>query len=480
MPKQVKFEGRVYTFPDDATEQEIREALETSAPAPARMQSPAGADRNTEDNPQAPSAMERFGSSFFDTINPLNALKALPAMVPYDIFGGTANADATAARLKAQAENPFTSALANSPLGQFGGANAGQRIGEGDVAGGLGEGLGQIAANTVPGVVAPRLGKVVSAGARRIAKIPINQTVRPSAAIRQEFTPNAVADAILDERVFRSNGGVGGTQRALERVSDEVKNMLKRTDADLLARDATALENLPQGEAINPHAFQSRPIEVGNAPAERARLRDDMGLSSGHANEIQNMSADFRRAAQELTEQDWNPLLERAGYGGMPQDIAPPRLSLEQAQRYKQASQDVAYDSTLGVGPRKEYAAHNAKFLKDYIEAVAPEVGPLNKRTQNLMAARQALAAAEDRPTNLFYPSIFGGFGAMAGSIPGAGLGVLLSVLKDSPKMGALAGISINELGKLVSNPALLEAFLKLSAQTQDDELAQELLKRQR
>jgi hypothetical protein len=35
MPKNVTFEGRVYTFPDDATDDEIIAALESMAPPPA-------------------------------------------------------------------------------------------------------------------------------------------------------------------------------------------------------------------------------------------------------------------------------------------------------------------------------------------------------------------------------------------------------------------------------------------------------------
>lgn len=191
MPKTRTFAGKTYTFPDDATEEEMIEAVEAgSGPEPARVQSPAGADRGD----LTPSALSRFGSSFLETINPMNILRGIPAMIP----GTDANAEATYARLRAQEDNPFGAALANSPLGQFGGASAGERIAKGEVAEGLGEGAGLIAANAAPAALP---------GAIRLARPGVKLTGKlVQAAASPQKTMGAIGREIeaLGEAVPRS------------------------------------------------------------------------------------------------------------------------------------------------------------------------------------------------------------------------------------------------------------------------------------
>lgn len=106
---------------------------------------------------EPPSALSRFGSAFLDQINPVNAIKGIYQQVAHPL--DTANA-----RLRYESEHPLETGLTQSPLGQYGGAHAGLRIGAGDVAGGAGEGAGLIANAATPAVVPAVVGGVTRAG----------------------------------------------------------------------------------------------------------------------------------------------------------------------------------------------------------------------------------------------------------------------------------------------------------------------------
>lgn len=100
-----------------------------------------GAVAEAENSPVP--ALSRFGSALLDQMNPISQVEGLYQAVRHPI--DTAQSQALA-RSQAEAQNPVASAMANSPIAKMGGGfEAGQKIGSGDIAGGLGQAAGLIA-----------------------------------------------------------------------------------------------------------------------------------------------------------------------------------------------------------------------------------------------------------------------------------------------------------------------------------------------
>lgn len=166
--------------------------------------------------PTQPPAVDRFKGAFLDTINPMNAIRALPALIP----GTHANQEATYARLKSQETNPVASALSNSPLGQFGGVNAGIRIASGDVAGGLGEGTAEVMraglplAKGVPGATLRGANKAAVAGSEFVAN---NPAVGIALGAGIGYTQGGLGGALMGASGGSVAGAIPRLIRALEK-----------------------------------------------------------------------------------------------------------------------------------------------------------------------------------------------------------------------------------------------------------------------
>lgn len=261
-------------------------------------------------------------------------------------------------------------------------------------------------------------GKLASKVADKASTAVIKGTLRPSKAIRDDFGgADAVADTVKRERVFSEASS-----------SKKLAQSSARADAMLAEAEAKGAPGVPRAKVAN--ALRGQPAKKA---AARARL--------GEPNQIDEIDA---RAAQ----------IE--GGGG--------DYSLTDAQALKREAQELAYEAgadNLSVKKAQQQAI--ARALREGIEEQVPAVGPVNERTQGLIGANRAFADAQDRPNALVNMMALG-----AGGTVGAGTGDPLQAIStalamkatNSPRVGAMTGIAINELGQAALDPNILRAAL--------------------
>ena len=259
------------------------------------------------------------------------------------------------------------------------------------------------------------IGPIVRGAGRLIGRAAVRGAVRPSAAIRREFGGSrAIADTILDERIPTAT--MAG--RKLAGSADEVTSVLRAA--------------APEAAPIQPAELLDDVTPV----IERAGKRASLGLADEGDDIIERLSA-----------------MERANPGG---------IDLLRAQDLKREAQDLA-----GAVYKARAAGHNVNSLgAETDEAIARGLrraietrtgGPTgavalgNQRTQRLMGATRALREAQDRPnalTNML--SILTGSHSIPGAVAMRGMG--------SSRLGAAAGVGINEAGKALGDPLAIKA----------------------
>ncbi len=178
-------DGTEHVFPAGFDPKKAAAIVSKAAPAPA---TPASA-------PAEPSSpLARAGSAFLETVNPVNAAKSLYQQVRHPI-------DSANARLQYEEAHPFEAAMGRSPLGQYGGTRAGSRIGQGDVAGGLGEGAGDVFNAATP-VILPKVPGLARAGA--------SGALKAGAAVGDFVEAHPAIGAVAGGAVGYAKGGLTG------------------------------------------------------------------------------------------------------------------------------------------------------------------------------------------------------------------------------------------------------------------------------
>jgi hypothetical protein len=262
------------------------------------------------------------------------------------------------------------------------------------------------------------VGAVVEPLAHGAANLAVRSTLRPSAAVRSDFGGSkAIADAVLKDRVYSDAS-------AQRKLTDSV------AQADSMIADAQAAgaPGMRRAEVVG---------AVLGEPVADAKLRTRLG------------------------EPDATPELRAAAKGVFRNNprIIPP----VDAQAMKRKAQQLAYEAGVDNNSIKKAAkTAEAKALRAGVERSVPEVGPVNERSQRLIGSQQAFQAAEDRPralTNML--SILGGGAGFAGLGPAGAVAVpMLMKAADSPRVGALAGIGMNEFGRGMNANSLRQAAL--------------------
>ena len=264
------------------------------------------------------SAFSRFLSAFGEGINPLNMAAGLYQQVRHPI-------DSANARLQAQAEHPFMAAVQNSPLGQFGGAPAGQRIAEGDVAGGLGEGA--------TGAVGRGMEKIgASAPAKHLAS-----WGGVEAAMRMD--PYGAMVAAAPTAMKYGGKGLQAVGRGLERAPSSMDSLMGRVTGSgqtaaledaAAARQAAFRQGMTPPEPMTPW---SSGFGEDAAPATRApRYRDQTGRSIPTSAELDAMHPNAHPLSP-----DYDPSvayrrsMDEERYGIRPEYQRPPSMAALEA-----------------------------------------------------------------------------------------------------------------------------------------------------
>jgi hypothetical protein len=262
------------------------------------------------------------------------------------------------------------------------------------------------------------IGKPIQAGLDKASSTVIKGTLRPPAAVRADFGgADEIAKTVKQERVF-SNASSG---RKVSQSSRQADDILKRAEA-------SGVGGVPKRDVAD---------AVRTQPAVKALRRKRLGEPD------QTVDVDARADAIE-------------GAGG--------EFALGDAQNLKREAQELAYESgaqNLSVAKAQQQAI--AQALRRGIEQQVPEVAPVNARTQRLIGTQRAFEAAEDRPNalgNMMALGVGGTVGAGTGSLMDAALSAALMKAINSPRMGAMAGIGLNELGNAAIDPNVLRAAL--------------------
>lgn len=223
-----------------------RAALQAPPPAaaPAPSAEPAGPES---------SAGERFVNGVWQNLDPIAAVKGIATAVahPLDAAAGIVNAGVDQFQKAKNAYNQgrYSEALGHGaaaalPLIGPAAANAGDKIASGDIAGGLGEGVGQIGAMLIPHAVKSIVGSAAEGTANKL----VNSNLKPSKALKKANPTVPPAQAFLKQGVNMTKGG-------LETLTNRVEDQ------------GNQLSDLVQGK---PGTFSLRPVlqKLSNLEAE--------------------------------------------------------------------------------------------------------------------------------------------------------------------------------------------------------------------
>lgn len=437
MPKVYLPDGRIVNFPDSMTPEQMTSAVEElSAPAKsnAGMSTTDLQSANLKGRDDLPSTsgflgnVASSGGKFLsDAVSGVPALaKMIGGIVQAGVDPATA---ATQGATLAQAAPRMLSMAGQGIKDRYGSMDnalgtayhdpVGMAADVSTVAGGVGLAakaggaskiarvMGGVSEATNP-LALP--GKLAEGAAHGTANAVVRGTLRAPAAVRDEFGGGkAVANAVLKDRVYSE----ASAQRKLTASTAEADNML--------AEAQTA------GTPGVPRRTVAR--SVLGEPQATAKLRTRLG--------VPDASPGLMDQAKAITRNN------------------PREIPLTDAQAMKREAQTLAYEAGVDnntIGKAAEKAKAGA--LRQGIEDRVPAVGPVNERSQRLLGSQKAFSAAEDRPRALT------NFLAMLG---GTGIGVPAAIgvkAMDSPRLGAMAGIGVDSIGKGMNAQSLRQAAL--------------------
>lgn len=429
MPVKVHVEGvGLVEFPDGMSDAEMEAAIKqlpTAQAAPAQGKSVSGFLGNVAssggrfllDTLQGLPALAKLaGHAAAGVANP-NHLAALARDASVrGVVPQMAGAVKDAAAQRYGSREAIGNTLYNDPVGVLADVSTAAGIGAATRAPRIAGALGKVSAATNP---MSAVGAAAKAVTRPAARTVVASTLRPSAAIRNDFGGRkGVADAVLDERVYSE----ASAQRKLSNSTAK---------ADSLVSDA---------EAAGTPGVRRRDVAkaVMGDPQATAQTRVRLGVP------------------------DATPELKEVAKGIIANN--PVRIKLTDAQRMKREAQTLAYEAGVDNNSVKKAAEiAKAKALREGIEQQVPEVGPVNQQSQRLLGSQLAFAEAQDRPPGLSNMLALGaGSSAAAGSGDLVGGLLVAAAMKalNSPRGGALAGIGIDSIGRGLNAQGLRQAAL--------------------
>jgi hypothetical protein len=284
--------------------------------------------------------------------------------------------------------------------------------------------------------IAGPLNRVVSSGAQRLYQ----GLLKPSKALRAEY-PDAVR-TLVNERVPISQGGLRKVEGLMSRSSKQADGLITQ---NANAEPIRAREVVSQfGDTVK--NLRKR-IDIGQ-PSELAKVGDRgrrlMQADRGIGIEVPR-AQELKRTAQDAAS---------AGY------------RQARAGTVKEVSADTMLDKDVARGFRAA------------IERRIPEIATINRRTQSLGGAKDAVEDALGREANnlavggmrdLIAAGAGGGIGAAVGMpAQGATVGLLMRLL-TTPSVGSRVAIAANDAAKM-GIPANLLRALMASHQTEQTE----------
>lgn len=435
MSKKVTVDGVSYTVPDDATLDEVGEIAKHGDAAPKPPSDVAHSE-----------PVGRFMSNFADAVNPLPGLSEMATEATDPKIGlaktlGSHILQPQADQLKEAKANlqdtsaPLAPRLFNAGVHAAGGltpligppaVRAGEQIGRGDVAGGLGSSAGLLT-----GLAAPEIMKLPGRGLQRAA---------------EPLAENAMGIRNVDRKFGRQPG------RA---ILDETTGVRPSTVAESAGNKIGDLSS--QRDAY----LTSSPVKINLDPAimkgKQSIAKAAAGNSDvGHLEPLISQLTEPKPGFAGATIQPPTPMVPQQspvlGPNGQPVTRMIPGTPPPAAVSPLQSPMDA-------LGMRQRFANDFTKFdaarplskeslnvgnqmygdMTDAIHRGVPESAPLDKRISNLIPARDGGNVQELKPS--LNQRIMQRFGVHTGALAGAALGA-----HEFGLPGAVAGLAIPEL----------------------------------
>jgi hypothetical protein len=404
---------------------------------------------------ERPEAVDRFVSNFASAVNPIPGIKAIatdpqglrhgiesnifePQRQQFIKAGEAAQGKGEFAGMTPmeRASEAFGHGAAGAlPLVGPAAANAGEQIGEGDIAGGLGSGAGLLSAMAVPDLM--------------------NATGRGLSRTAEPVAENALGIRNVDRAPWEKNIG----RTVLDNTSGFSPTAVRRSAGDAISNQArmrdAALSSSPNQVSLRP----SRAV-VDNAITRAAAGNSD----TSHLIPIQEQLNEPKPGFQGNTAPTNTPPPGTIGPSGPIRisELQDPMNAL--AIRQRLGKDFTKFDVARPVSNEAKQLGNNAYMgLTDEIHRAVPASAEPDRIISNLIPARDSAQARQlnagpaariidrfARPTG----ALIGGIGGYeAGGIPGAIAGTVGPVLMTDPTAQMIAARGLDTAGKVTRHP---------------------------
>lgn len=372
---------------------------------------------------EGPSATSRFMSGAWENLNPVAAVEGVAHAAMHPIETGR-NILGAAKEQLGKAKEDYRQghysemlghgAAAALPLVGPAAAKAGEAIGAGDVAGGLGQGaglIGSILAPEIAGKAVKGTGRAMSGGAERI----IESNLKPSPALRARNPNVEFGRTILDEKF---SPGAKGELQALKRTKD-------------LSGQVSALN---AADAAQGNRYSLKPLEDNLLELRKKYLKNPQGAADVAAvdsalDELRNHPLYSKETIVSPAQPGITPAQAAAGqsYFGPTAAVTARELVPQNASVLDTMKKAIYEENPKAYGERKGAAVQSEKAvgrgLKGIMDANVDGVKELNARQSSIIPVRKALAKMGEREANKYPLGLMDIAAAGAAGLGGAAAG---------------------------------------------------------
>lgn len=407
---------------------------------------------------QPSSATARFLSNAAEVLNPVTAIQGLATAVRHPIQTAQGIARAHGAQVnkarQAYGEGRMSEAIGHAgaamlPIIGPAAAEAGEQIGSGDVAGGMGRAVGLVTGTAFAGPATRVAGRAVRPVAERVSRRLYQSALKPTKSVLKDVRvptgaePDAarriLVDTALRERIPISPAGAKKVDALIESLNAQV--VAKLDDAERA------------GKTVDPMFVDQQIAAVAKDFTDQINAQPDLTA----INTVRQNFKSNPRVEQPIypVEGEASALQRHLRAGHSPQSFTPPTperapgpIPITVAQRMKVNTYKGLrgkYGSERGATIEAEKAG--ARGLKEQIDAQAPEVAADNARMGSLIPIEEAIADAMRRRGNYDVFGLTTQVAAIPAILHGNLWPILAAVLDRSQRAKSHAAIAIHRSG---------------------------------
>lgn len=476
MPKQIRFNGQVHTFPDAFTDEQIADALgqlTRETPTEAAPKSEGDAPQERSVGGFLENAVNSAGQFASDTISGIGSLVS---------FGSRLAQAQRDPREALKLGQDFIRAVKNSPeMGKVVFESLKDRYGSGgaildtlykDPVGVLAD------VSSVAGIAAGGAG-VAGLAARNAPRVAgtANRVARVASQVERVTNPLAVAAPVVAKATEI------GTAAAVRPFTKPSKALKRQQQAPLeIERTALRTGTFTEGQAAR------RARQAGEGVTQLAEQATIAGVTVPRADVVQ-MPRTLDRVAHmtpNLDELDTLAKLEAGAIASLPDQITPAELLSRRRQMDKtlnplfRAAERGGPPTGIREAGQKEMSVNLRQALRD----VAPEVKPLDDAARRFGLVEQTLEEAGLRAGDVPVGAALAGAALPAFGLPGAGIaGTAFTLGRTFPQiplaLGAIPVRGTAAAARAVQNPAVRGGLLSgRGVENAEEAIVAELMRR--